>query len=130
MKNQIAIITDDMTFTMILLPLLSIKINRLQAAICESFSDIESKVDEQQVKLIIIDGGIKRFSSIEMIHYLRVKKRILVPIWFFPEIQTAEYLYKSKEMGANKIILKPFDPYQVTDDIEKLLENRLNQPAR
>ncbi|HEY6913987.1 MAG TPA: hypothetical protein VI413_04865, partial [Paludibacter sp.] len=68
-------------------------------------------------------GGLSNLSSIELIQHIRMKKRILSPIWFFPEIQTEKYILKAKEMGVNKFITKPFDPYVVIDEITaKLLK--------
>ena len=124
MNKQIAIITDDLIFPKLLEPLLSIKVSRLKLSVCQSYVDIDAKINAEEIDLIIIDGGMLKTSCIEIIHYIRNQRKITAPIWFFPEIKTAEYIYKSKQMGANKIIQKPFDPHEVTDEIGYMLDKK------
>ena len=80
-------------------------------------SELNEKCDKIKCDLILVDGALKSVSSFEMIQNIRLKKLISVPIWYFPEISTVEYIHKSKQIGVNRIIEKPFDPYVVADEI-------------
>jgi len=117
MKSNIAFISDDILFLNLLSPLLKRVLPNIQIYNCNSFREIDEKIGEVTCDLILVDGGLKTVSSIEIIHYIRLNKHILAPIWFFPEILTRDYIHKAKEMGVTKIIDKPFDPYQITDEI-------------
>jgi len=121
MKKYLTIVTDDLLFWNLLVPLLSHSIQDVQIDVCKSFQEINDKMDPKLCDLVLVDGGMSKLSSIEVIQYIRLKKDILSPIWFFPEIQLKDYIYKAYEMGATRIINKPFDPYRVTDEIVSLL---------
>lgn len=123
MKINIAIISDDILFWNLFIPLLNRKIPDVNILVCGTYREIDKKTEKINLDLIIVDGGLSNLSSIELIQYIRMKKRVLSPIWFFPEIQTEKYILKAKEMGVNKFIMKPFDPYVVIDEITaKLLK--------
>jgi DNA-binding response OmpR family regulator len=123
MKINITIISDDILFWNLFIPLLNRNIPNVQILVCSTYSEIDKKTEKTNCDLIIVDGGLSNLSSIELIQYIRMKKRILAPIWFFPEILTEAYILKAKEMGVNKFITKPFDPYVVIDEITaKLLK--------
>ena len=117
MKSNITFISNDILFINLLSPLLKRVLPNIEIYNCSSFLEIEEKISDVTCDLILVDGGLTTVSSIEIIHYIRLNKHILAPIWFFPEIQTKEYIQKAKEMGVTKIIDKPFDPYQITDEI-------------
>jgi len=121
MKPTIVIITDDVLFVKLVESLLTRKIADLQIVLCASHQDLNEKFHDESCRLIIVDGGMSGLSSIEMLQYIRLKKHIVTPIWFFPEIQTVAYIQKSIEMGASRIIKKPFDPHKVTAEITFLL---------
>ena len=124
MKSAIVIISDDVLFWNLFIPLLNRKNPDLKILVCRTFEEINSKVEIGNSDLIIVDGGISSFSSIEVIQFIRTSKRILVPVWFFPEIKTDTYIHKSLSMGVTKIINKPFDPYVVVDEIISLLSKK------
>jgi len=121
MNLTIAIISDDILFWNLFIPLLDRKVPDLKINVCRNYQEINYMADQNNFSLIIIDGGIKNLSSIEIIQYIRSSKRILSPVWFFPEIKSDAYLHKSMLIGANRIITKPFDPYVVVDEIISLL---------
>lgn len=121
MKASIAIITEDILFWNLFVPLLNKKKPELSVLVCGNYDEINNLIVPSACKLILIDGGNSRLSSIDVIHYLRTSKHVLKPIWFFPEIMTDAYKNKSITLGATKIIHKPFDPYLVVDEIISLL---------
>lgn len=121
MKINIAIISDDILFWNLFIPLLNRNIPGVQTLVCGTYREIDKKTEKTNCDLVIVDGGLSNLSSIELIQYIRMKKRILAPIWFFPEILADTYILKSKEMGVNRIITKPFDPYLIVDEITTLL---------
>lgn len=117
MKPSVAIISDDILFDNLLSPLIRQRINDVEITVCRNYIDINTKVENTQCDLIILDGGISHVSSIELIRYLRVKKQLVAPIWFFAEIQNPEYLQKAMELGASRIIKKPFDPNVIAHEV-------------
>jgi DNA-binding response OmpR family regulator len=121
MERVIVIITDDIVFSHLLSSLLYIRLNNVIVKTCETYQDIDTQIDASTIALNLIDGQISTLSSIEAIRYLRTKKSIVTPIWFFPEIVNEAYIYKIKEMGANRTIYRPFDPYVIVTEIESLL---------
>jgi len=123
MKSTLAIISDDILYSNLFIPLLKKELPDLHIYICRSFQEIKDKIDHVSCDLILIDGGLTTSSSLEIIHFIRNKKLVVAPIWFFPEIITTEYIHKSKEMGATKIINKPFDPYVITNEIASLINH-------
>jgi len=129
METNITIVSDDLLFWNLIVPLLNNKIHNIQIDVCKSIQDINEKLDSGFCNLVLVDGGMSRMSSIEVIQLIRTKKNILTPIWFFPEIQLKAYIYKAYEMGATRIVNKPFDPYILTDEIAKLLDQRIYRSA-
>jgi len=121
MERIILIITDDIVFSHLLSSLLYIRLDNAAIKTCDTYQDIDNQVDNSVISLVIIDGKISTLSSIEVIRYLRMKKGLIMPVWFFPEIVNESYIYKVKEMGANRIIYRPFDPYVIVTEIESVL---------
>ena len=124
MKYSITIITDDTVFSNLLVTLLKRELPELRIQICNSYHEIDEHFGETKDNFILIDGGISSISSIETIQYLRTTKLVIAPIWFFPEIVTTEYIHKSIQMGASKIINKPFDPYLIVNEIVSLINSK------
>jgi DNA-binding response OmpR family regulator len=121
MQNVIVIITDDIVFSHLLSALLYICLDNVAVKTCATYQDIDSQIVATSIDLILIDGKISTLSSIEVIRYLRMGKELIMPIWFFPEIVNEAYIYKVKEMGANRMVYRPFDPYVIVSEIESLL---------
>jgi DNA-binding response OmpR family regulator len=123
---NIAIISDDLVFYNLLkLPILK-KNPNVQTHICRTFHEMTDKLGTIKINLILIDGGMSLLSTVEVIRDIRLIKRISTPIWLFPEIQTNEFISKTKEMGVDIIINKPFDPLKVVDDIATFLKKTIH----
>lgn len=124
MTTKIAIITNDNVFFRLIDTYLK-KINgSIFSKQVSSVSEIESDFFTMSSNLIIIDGNLKVNSPIEITYHIRYKLHIYSTIWFFTEIRTAEYLYKAKEVGVNRIVQKPFDPIEIMDDIRVFIHQR------
>lgn len=117
MKTKIAIVTDVSLFCNIFIPLFKKKNANILVDICCSIDEIDKKSEIESYDLILVDGGMTQMSCFEAIQHIRLSKQNHVPIWFFPEILTEEYIMKSRAMGASRIIPKPFDPLNVTKEI-------------
>lgn len=117
MKRIIVIISSDKLFPQLFETLLFRKIKDLEIITCKSMQEIDQKLAPSVVDLILLDSILNNTSSFEVMRYIRMEKFITSPIYFFPEIQTENYTYKSYVMGINLIINKPFDPYKITDMI-------------
>ncbi|MGC9151155.1 MAG: response regulator [Microbacter sp.] len=122
MKQQIGIISDDIVFSFMFSTLLNLRIEHVMVSTCATYQEIDRTFDVSAVNLILIDGKITTLSSIEVVRYFRITKRVVVPIWFFPEITNESYLFKIKEMGVNQMIYKPFDPYLIVRNIQLLMK--------
>lgn len=120
MERVIVIITDDIVFSHLFSSLLYIRLDNVAVKTCETYQDIDNHIDNSTIALILIDGKISTLSSIEVTRYLRMKKELVTPVWFFPEIANEAYIYKVKEMGATRIIYRPLDPYAIVSEIESL----------
>lgn len=73
--------------------------------------------------LIIIDANIERISPIDLVNVLRSDMHYQMPIWFVTEIVAEQYVSKIKDVGANRIISKPFDPEELAREIVNVLNN-------
>jgi DNA-binding response OmpR family regulator len=117
MKKNIAIVTDASLFCNIFVPLLKNQNADVEVNVCSNYYDIDKRITTRSCDLILVDGGMTQMSCLEVIQYLRMNKLVLVPIWFFPEIQTKEYFMKSLALGVSKIVHKPFDPLKISKEI-------------
>ena len=127
MKLIISIISDDILFPHLFVMLLKRKIEDIEINVYKTFRDMDESQKIRSSNLVIIDGGMSRISSIEVIQQIRIKHRIIASIWFFTEIESEAYIHKSKEMGVNVIVSKPFDPHKITDDIALQFSKTLRQ---
>jgi len=126
MKQTLIIITDDIIFPNFFQILLQRMIPELKIEICESYKEIDEKMDAESCKLIVFDGKMSKMSIVEVIRHIRQTNNINAPIWFFPEIQTKSYIDKSYKLGVNRIIKRPFDPYIITAEIVSFLAIRFH----
>jgi Response regulator receiver domain. len=117
MKRTIVIISSDILFPQLFETLLFRKIKDLEIITCKSMQEIDQKLDPSVVDLTLLDSILNKTPSFEVMRYVRMEKFVISPIYFFSEIHTEKYTYKSYVMGANQIIHKPFDPYKITDKI-------------
>jgi DNA-binding response OmpR family regulator len=76
---------------------------------------------ENLPNLIIIDANIDRISPIDLVNILRSDMHYQMPIWFVTEIVAEQYVSKMKDVGANRIISKPFDPEELALEIVNIL---------
>ncbi len=72
-------------------------------------------------QLIIIDASINSISPIDLLNRFRVELRFTMPIWFVTEISAELYLEKIMDVGANRIVFKPFDPLLLANEIVELI---------
>lgn len=117
MKRTIVIISNDILFPQLFETLLFRKIKELNIILCKTILEIDEHVDPSTCDITILDAILNGVPSFEVMRYLRVDKRIITPIYFFPEIQAERYLHRAYVMGASRIIQKPFDPHILTDEI-------------
>lgn len=117
MDKGIAIVSDDLIFYKLFETPLLRKIPDLTLISCQSYQDIDATFRGADMQLILLDDFKASISSIEIIRHLRTNLKSVAPIWFFPEIKTNAYAYKSYEMGASKLIYRPFDPLRMTKEI-------------
>ena len=123
MKNYIAIISDNILFSSLIGTLIKRDLPDTETIQITTFKQLNNEFDQNSFKLILIDGGMSYISSIEAVQYLRITKLVKSPIWFFPEIVADHYIQKANRIGVSRIIKKPFDPYNLFEEIKKSLSN-------
>jgi len=111
------IVSNDILFPQLFDTLLYRKIKGVNIVVCKSIQDIIDKVPPHSSNLGILDSTLNGVPSLEVIRYLRMERHVVTPLFYFADIQTEAYTYKAYEMGASKIIHKPFDPNIITDEI-------------
>ncbi|HET9570858.1 MAG TPA: hypothetical protein VFP20_05575 [Bacteroidales bacterium] len=121
MDKGVVIVSDDLIFYKLFETPLLRKIPDLLLFSCKTYQDIDSMFPDTNIQLILLDDFKASISSIEIIRYLRTKVQTVAPIWFFPEIKTKSYAYKSHEMGASILIYRPFDPFKVANEIAAII---------
>lgn len=123
MNKTIVVMSNDILFSQLFETLLYRKIKGVNIVVCKSIQDIKEKVPVHSASLGLLDSILNGISSLEVIRYLRMERRIVTPLFYFSDIQTEAYTYKAYEMGASRIIHRPFDPNAVTDEIVELLNS-------
>lgn len=116
MRQRILIVTNDNVFYLLLSTFIE---SASSFVVCEKTSDpdVFQSHAADDVKLIIVDGKLIDVSPVELIYQARYHFNILCNIWFITEIRSLNYLQKVLEVGANRIIQKPFDPYELSREI-------------
>lgn len=123
MKKFIAIITDNILFSSLFTTLIKRNLPDVELTLVTQFNQLDKALFNSNFSLILIDGAMSHVSSIEIVQYLRMNKLVKSPVWFFPEIVADSYVRKANGIGVSKIISKPFDPYQIYEEIKTLLSS-------
>lgn len=114
MTYQIFIFTNDNVLFLLLENFIKSIDNNI---ICKKLLQQNELIDKGEASLIIVDGKMMQVSPISLIYELRYRHKIVTPIWIFNEIQIQTYIDKVIEVGANKIIDKPFNPFEIAKDV-------------
>lgn len=123
MNKTIVIMSNDILFTQLFETLLYRKIKGVKIVVCKSIQEIKEKVLVDSASLGLLDSILNGISSLEVIRYLRMERHIVSPLFYFSDIQIEAYTYKAYEMGASRIIHRPFDPNVITDQIVELINS-------
>lgn len=126
MKQTVAIITEDIVFTKLVEPLLTRQYQNLDVITCQSDEDVSEMLSSSNVRLVLLDGNLKSMSCFEIIQQLSRKAFLNYRLWFFPAIKNKAEIYRSQAMGVNRIITKPYNRFELSEDIESLLTLSLN----
>lgn len=114
MIYKIFIFTNDNVFFLLLENFIKSIDNNI---ICKKLLQQNELIDKGEASLIIVDGKMMQVSPISLIYELRYRHKIVTPIWIFNVIQIQTYIDKVIEVGANKIIDKPFNPFEIAKDV-------------
>lgn len=120
MRYKVSIITNDDVFFNLIEAFLKVQDENVVIAKITSISEIKSHYN-QYFDLIIVDGNLTKNSPIELIYDMRYTYEIYTEIWFFTENIIPEYIKKAKEVGANLILRKPFNPTIIATKIKEFL---------
>jgi len=121
MIKNVGIITDSALFLNLNAELLRKNGYNSQVHVMQTFSQIEECLNNNTIDLFLIDGALTNMSSMEVIHLLRLQKLTKSPVWLFPEVLTDSYFRRVYSIGVNRIIKKPFDPYELYEEVINVL---------
>lgn len=115
--KTIIIISEDYIFYKLFEPVLKNKIADCKIVYFNSFEQVKTQIDKNKCDLIVADGVMSGVASFEIINYLRLEKRIIVPIFFISEVNIEYFKTKAFESGVSVYYNKPINPYEVSDAI-------------
>ena len=124
--HQIAIISENLILSKLLDSYIKRKVPECKVTRFSSFSAIKEKIHRGDFELIMVDGIISGMASYEIINYLRSKKRINCPIYYFSEVSDDYIKIKALKNGVNYHYRKPFDAHSVTNEIASYLVESYN----
>lgn len=123
MHTKILIVTNDNVLFLLLKTFIESLDSELE---CVRITDHQQLKEYTDIKLIIVDGKMINISPIELIYLMRYEYMILSNIWFITEIRSEGYLKKALEVGANRIIEKPFNTLEFSDEVIKYIQKVRN----
>lgn len=115
--KKLAVISENIIFTKIMVSFLKRKIAECSIIHFSSFPQVKQEIDGVVFDGIIVDGIISGVASFEIVDYLRLQKNFIGPIYFFSEVHADYFKLKAYETGVNFYYEKPFDPHFVTQNI-------------
>ena len=131
MKNEendpefrLEVISDCPTFYLLIEKFVKLLYSNIQIQVWDSLPMIYESFNKHPSDLIILDGNFTQNSAIDLIYSIRFKLKIFTPIWFFTVVETREYLLKALEVGANRIIERPFDPIEIASEVYHSLKQK------
>jgi DNA-binding response OmpR family regulator len=122
--SHIEIISDSATFYLLIERFVKVLHTGIQIRVWDQLSSIYESLNKQPSDLIIVDGNFTQNAAIDLMYSLRFKLKIYTPIWFFSVVETPEFLFKALEVGANRIIERPFDPIETAAEICNYLKQK------
>jgi DNA-binding response OmpR family regulator len=123
-EYRLEVISDSPTFYLLIEKFVKLSYSNIQLQVWDSLPMIHESLNKQPSDLIILDGIFTQNSSIDLMYTIRFNLRIITPIWFFSVIETPEFLLKAREVGANRIIERPFDPIEIAAEICHYLKQK------
>lgn len=123
-ESHIEIISDSATFYLLIERFVKVLYPSIQIRVWDQLSSIYESLNKQPSDLIIVDGNFTQSAAIDLIYSLRFKLKIYTPIWFFSVVETPEFLHKALEVGANRILERPFDPSETAAEICNYLKQK------
>ena len=81
-------------------------------------------IDKEMFEAIIVDVHLPYTSGLEIIGYLRNDLKRSLPIVVVSAISDDIIRKQAKLLGANRYLLKPYDPRQLVDELQELLRHK------
>lgn len=125
MSNNILFFTGDVLFYLLLKSHVEFLNPEIVCDKVTNFRTFDQDITDQTV-LLVVDSKMFDISAIELVNFIRCTYKLTTPIWFFSEIKKIQYLNKALDVGANKVIRKPFEPLEVAHEIVAFVNSRLS----
>jgi DNA-binding response OmpR family regulator len=119
--KTIVIISEDYILYKLFEPVLKNKMADSTILHFSSFEEVKTQIDKSKCDLIVADGVMSGVASFEIINYLRLEQRIIVPIFFISEVNIEYFQTKAFESGVSVYYNKPINPFEVSDAIVNAL---------
>jgi len=119
--NNILLFSDDKVFTTIIKQVLESHFGADQTLTFSSFPEAKTINEGDAPAFIIVDDIISGTTSLELIRFLRVQKKIRSKIYYFSIVGSTEE-HKALLRGANFFVRKPFKP----DEFIELVKLNIN----
>jgi len=117
---NIIFFTCDLVLSEIIIRLLEKCNSEFEFKVFDSFSDANSLNESDGIDIVLIDDLIIGTSSLELITFLRLNKKIISPIIYFG-VKEHESERKALIIGANYFISKPFNPEQLLELFKSII---------
>jgi len=117
----VSIISEDYIFYAILNQFFKLEFPDCHVNGCSSFAEVQMCIKNRIPDLIISHGVMSGVASFEIVNYLRIEKKLKMPIFFVSEVRVHSFQLKAFEVGVNDFFEKPFDPYEMKEYIRQAL---------
>ncbi|MBU2527358.1 MAG: response regulator transcription factor [Bacteroidetes bacterium] len=118
MKKILIIDDDRMIVTILQFRLEKEKFNII---VCEDGKKAKKLMEVEKPDLVIADIMMPMVSGLEIINFIRNKKKWDIPIVVLSSINDDKTLLEAYTLGADEFVTKPFSPEELVIRIKKML---------
>ncbi|MDT8414550.1 MAG: response regulator transcription factor [Flavobacteriaceae bacterium] len=118
MKKILIIDDDKMIVTILQFRLEKEKFNII---VCEDGKKAKKLMEVEKPDLVIADIMMPMVSGLEIVNFIRNKKKWDIPIMVLSSINDDKTLLEAYSLGADEFVTKPFSPEELVIRIKKML---------
>jgi DNA-binding response OmpR family regulator len=118
MKKILIIDDDKMIVTILQFRLAKEKFNIM---VCEDGKKAKKLMEVEKPDLVIADIMMPMVSGLEIVNFIRNKKKWDIPIFVLSSINDDKTLLEAYSLGADEFVTKPFSPEELVIRVKKML---------